>query len=274
MKVNIDEMQKEMHYGWTSSKGNQNKWRIDGIWYKEDGLGYEALAEVLVSKLLGKTNTGAYVEYEYEPIEIDGRTVHGCKSRDFMFPEDDKIISVERLFQTYRGESAAKAILEYTETEDRIKYVTETVEKITGADFFRGYLKKTLTIDALFLNEDRHFHNLAVILRNDGTYRECPVFDNGAALFSDTRGDYPLNHSLEQCFDTIQAKPFSTDFDLQLDACDMLGGEYRFQAWFTMEDVEKILQEFQGVYEDRILIRVQETIRMQMRKYAYLFFTL
>lgn len=30
MKVNIDEMQKEMHYGWTSSKGNQNKWRIDG----------------------------------------------------------------------------------------------------------------------------------------------------------------------------------------------------------------------------------------------------
>lgn len=41
-----------------------------------------------------------------------------------------------------------------------------------------------------------------------------------------------------------------------------------------MEDVEKILQEFQGVYEDRILIRVQESIRMQMRKYAYLFFAL
>lgn len=30
----------------TSSKGNQNKWYASGKWYKEDGLGYEALSEV------------------------------------------------------------------------------------------------------------------------------------------------------------------------------------------------------------------------------------
>ena len=36
----------------TSSKGNQNKWCKNGKWYKVDGLGYEALSEVVVSHLL------------------------------------------------------------------------------------------------------------------------------------------------------------------------------------------------------------------------------
>lgn len=48
----------------TSSKGNQNKWHRNGIWYKADGLGYEALAEILVSGLLQKTNIGYFVKYE------------------------------------------------------------------------------------------------------------------------------------------------------------------------------------------------------------------
>ncbi len=42
--------QKEGCREWTSSKGNQSKWFSDGNWYKADGLGYEALSEVLVSR--------------------------------------------------------------------------------------------------------------------------------------------------------------------------------------------------------------------------------
>lgn len=70
--------------------------------------------------------------------------------------------------------------------------------------------------------EDRHFHNLAIIQQKDGSYRKCPVFDNGAALFSDIRGDYPLDMDLAQCFEQIKAKPFSRSFDEQLDACEAL----------------------------------------------------
>lgn len=40
----------------TSSKGNQNKWCKNGKWYKVDGLGYEALSEVVVSHLLRNQN--------------------------------------------------------------------------------------------------------------------------------------------------------------------------------------------------------------------------
>ena len=255
----------------TSSKGNQNKWHRNGIWYKADGLGYEALAEILVSGLLQKTNIGYFVKYEYARIERDGMVFHGCRSADFMRPDDDKLVSVERLFQTFEGESAAKAILKYEETEDRIRYVVEKVEQFTGIRQFGDCLRKILTIDALFMNEDRHFHNLAVIRRQDGTYRECPVFDQGAALFSDVKGDYPLDLNLEACYKKIQAKPFAADFDRQLDACEALYRNIRVRMWFTMKDVEQILQNFQEIYKEQVLERVREVMRMQMRKYEYLF---
>ena len=40
-----------------TSKGDQPKWRRGNLWYKADHMGYEALAEVVVSRLLEKTNT-------------------------------------------------------------------------------------------------------------------------------------------------------------------------------------------------------------------------
>lgn len=255
----------------TSSKGNQNKWYADGKWYKEDGLGYEALAEVVVSRLLEKTNVRRSVTYRYEALQKDGAVVCGCVSDNFMEPEDDKVISVERVFQAFEGKSAAKAILAWEDTRERISYVVRTVERATGLSEFGHYLREILSIDALFFNEDRHFHNLAVIRRKDGTYRECPVFDNGAALFSDVFGDYPLHMTEEQCRNKIKAKPFSRDFDEQLDACEMLFPSFPFRAWFTMEDVTDILAEFRGTYDGRILQRVEQTMRMQIRKYQYMF---
>ena len=38
-----------------SSKGNQLKWENEGIWYKADYIGYEGLADYLISHLLKKS---------------------------------------------------------------------------------------------------------------------------------------------------------------------------------------------------------------------------
>lgn len=272
MAINIDRLQKiEGTAIRTSSKGNQNKWFDKGIWYKEDSLGYEALAEIVVSRLLKKTNAGPFVCYKYENLVRNEKIFHGCSSENFLQPEDDKIVSIERLFQSFRGISAAKFIVQFENTEDRIRYIVENTEQITGLAHFGNYLRKILTIDTLFLNEDRHLHNIAVIQRKDGTYRECPVFDHGAALFSDNRGNYPLEIPLDECFHKIQAKPFSRDFDEQLDACELLYGGFTFQASFTVKDLDDILAEFHGIYQEEILNRVRETMRRQIRKYSYLF---
>lgn len=68
----------------------------------------------------------------------------------------------------------------------------------------------------------------------------------------------------------IEAKPFSREFDEQLDACEMLYGGFSFQANFTSRDVEEVLVEFKGIYEEKILERIYEVMRLQLRKYAYL----
>ena len=39
-----------------TSKGDQPKWQCDGNWFKADYMGYEGLAEVVVSELLEFSN--------------------------------------------------------------------------------------------------------------------------------------------------------------------------------------------------------------------------
>ena len=255
----------------TSSKGNQNKWCKNGKWYKVDGLGYEALSEVVVSHLLKKSTISSFVLYEYEQVKIDEKSYHACVSKDFMSADDDKVISIERLFQAKFGQSAAKEIIKYSDLVDQMKYVNEVVQSITGLTDFGSYLKEIITADALFLNEDRHFHNIAVIQKKDGTYRKCPIFDNGAALLADVVGDYPYSLSIDQCIEKICAKPFAQDFDEQLDACESAFPEQIVSFHFSKKDIENEINQFEGIYENEALMRTKELLYRQMRKYAYLF---
>ncbi len=49
-----------------TSKGNQLKWKCDGYWYKADHMGYEGLAETIVSAMLEKSTIKyPFVVYEY-----------------------------------------------------------------------------------------------------------------------------------------------------------------------------------------------------------------
>ena len=68
-----------------TSKGDQRKWKVDGIWYKADYMGYEGLAEALVSSLLEKSSLAyPFVSYQLVQIEYKGQVIRGCASRDFL----------------------------------------------------------------------------------------------------------------------------------------------------------------------------------------------
>lgn len=67
-----------------SSKGNQLKWVKDNVWYKADYLGYEALAEYVISALLEKTNVSDFVKYDLGSIDYSGRIYKGCYSRSML----------------------------------------------------------------------------------------------------------------------------------------------------------------------------------------------
>ena len=148
-------------------------------------------------------------------------------------------------------------------------FLTEQVERMTGLKDFGKYLNKLFTIDALFLNEDRHTHNIAVLMNSDGKFGYCPIFDNGAGMLSDIQMDYPLGENLYEQIHLVRAKTICQDFDEQLDISEKLyGGNLKFH--FTKQDVEKLLEQV-NIYSEDIKIRVENILFEQMRRYQYLF---
>lgn len=253
-----------------SSKGNQLKWYSGDKWYKADYTGYEGLAEYMVSHLLqfSTMDQEAFIVYDTVQIRYDENIFLGCESDHFL-PAHWQLITLERLFFQHYGESLYQSLFRIREVENRAVFLTQQVEHLTGLREFGRYLSILLTIDAFFLNEDRHTHNIAVLRDELGKYHYCPAFDHGASLMADTKMDYPLKMSLEKLYDKPKAKTFCQDFDKQLDAVEKLYGQH-LKFRFTNADVERLL-EAEPEYSPETKNRVLELLRLQRRKYQYLF---
>lgn len=79
--INLDKYS-PFHKTGHTSKGDQRKWEIDGIWYKADYMGYESLAEVLVSRLLKKSSLKyAFVTYDLTKIEYNNSSINRASAR-------------------------------------------------------------------------------------------------------------------------------------------------------------------------------------------------
>ena len=161
------------------------------------------------------------------------------------------------------------SIFQFGEVEDRAQFLVDQVIQMTGLKDFGKYLCTLLTIDALFLNEDRHMHNIGVLLDPLGIYHYCPVFDNGCSLLSDTTTDYPLEEDIIDLIPQVQAKTLSTDFLEQLDAVEKLYGQ-KLHFDFNGQIIETLLRE-EKFYSTDIKIRVRDIILQQRRSYQYLF---
>ena len=253
-----------------SSKGNQLKWENNGIWYKADYTGYEGLAEYVVSNLLKKStlNENEFVCYDLEQIKYGTVIYNGARSKNFLH-EDWQIITLERLFDNFFGESLYKNLYKISNHKERLKFLVQQVERITGLQNFGIYMNKLLTIDALFLNEDRHTHNIVVLMNGKGEYDFCPIFDNGAGLLSDTTMDYPLSEDIYTLIGNAKAKTICDDFDEQLDISEALYKE-NLKFCFTKKDVTELLANAEE-YPEEIRNRIEKIIFEQMRKYTYLF---
>ena len=253
-----------------SSKGNQLKWEKNGVWYKADYTGYEGLSEYVISHLLEKSSLKAdeYVVYEQEEIRYGSVKYMGASSKNFL-KAGEQLITLERLFLNIYGVGLNKMIYSTNDHTERLKLIVSKVQDITGLSGFGIYMSKLMTIDAFFLNEDRHTHNIAVILRNDGKYDFCPIFDQGAGLLSDITMDYPLSGDVFDLMLKVKPKTFCQDFDEQLDIAEKLYGK-ELQFGFTKKDVDDILDSSIG-YETAVVERVREIIYQQMHKYSYLF---
>ena len=264
-----------------SSKGNQLKWKKDDSWYKADFTGYEGLSEYVVSQLLKKSSLmdEEYVVYDLEQIKYKTQVFNGVKSNHFL-EEGFQIITLERLFKNQFGVSLTKTLSEIHDYKERLLFLVEKTERITGIKNFGEYICKLMTVDALFLNEDRHMHNIAVLMDGEGKFKLCPIFDNGAALLSDTTVDYPIKYSTDEMNNSddldlyklmkmVSPKTICNDFDMQLDAAENLYlSQLRFS--FDEKDINQIVDNA-IIYSKEIRDRVKEILYLQRRKYEYLF---
>ena len=257
-----------------SSKGNQLKWRADDYWYKSDFAGYEGLSEVIVSKMLHNSTLkeDEYVCYEPEQIKYKTTVFNGCKAKNFLKTKGQQLITLERLYSNFYGESLYRTLFHIHDEKERFSFLVNQVERITGIKQFAVYLNKIVTIDALTLNEDRHMHNIAVVMNADGEYDLCPIFDQGAGLLSDTTLDYPIGADVYKLIDSVKAKTFSSSFDEQLEISEAFAGN-SIKFTFTKSDVRQWLanDQLRKMYSEKILERVEKVVVDRMRKYQYLF---
>lgn len=252
-----------------SSKGNQLKFKRDNTWYKADYLGYEGLAEYTIAKLLAYSNLSGeeYADYNLDEITYNGQVYNACRSRDFT--EGWQLITLERLFKLQYGKGLNSIIYSISDHEKRLETLVEEVQRATGIQDFGKYMCKVLAIDALFLNEDRHTHNIAVMMDGNDNYKLAPIFDNGAGLLSDTAMEYPLNQDIFTLIDKVKAKTFCDDFTEQLDIAERLYGR-TMQFCFGRSEVTEIVMKADN-YSDDVKERVIDVVMQMSRKYKYLF---
>lgn len=253
-----------------SSKGNQYKFRDGSYWYKKDSLGYEALAETVVSFILNHSNVSGFVEYSPCKKEFKGALCNFSRSKNFLM-DGQKLVTLQRFFELEYGIELNKKILDYQEVTDRIRYVVDYVESKACLAGFGQYLTLLLEIDAITLDDDRHFHNIALIYDGE-KYSLPPLFDFGAAFLSDMSVDYPRTDSdihLDRLIEKSEAKPFCRNYNDQVDAAEELYGT-QLKISCTANAVCEEAQRYSAYYDSGILTRIQHLVRVQWRKYSYL----
>ena len=257
----------------TSSKGNQEKWFDEDTnqWYKLDQFGYEALSETLISILLEKSNIEndtpfTFVRYEPVRIIVHNRERTGCVSNNFL-KEGQSVITINHLLSRIIGYPLKEKLLSLTSDKKRIAYLAEATKDCTGLDYFGEYLTLLLEIDSLFLNDDRHLNNIAVIKSGD-KYDYCPIFDNGAGLLSDTRLS-PMDIEPKALIASLKSRPFNMSFTRQMNTARSLYGNRLSMPKFKREDIMEYLRPILEFYPKRdksiIADRVVECILARQR---------
>lgn len=207
IELTIDERFRRVSDG--SSVGTQNKYFFENYWYKTNSNGYEHYAEYLVTLLLEHSTIKNYAKYEI--CKVNGK--NACRSQSFT-KGNENFVSLERLYSIYRGGSLQNKIYEFSDVQDRKKYVVDFIKDIADLDI-STYVDIQLQLDCLTLNVDRHLHNIG-LLQGPDCFREAPIFDNGASLFSNFTV-FPPYLDMDECLENAVARPFSGSFTQQVD---------------------------------------------------------
>lgn len=253
------------------SNGVQQKFydEQENCWYKEDCLGTEGLSE-FVTTLLLKNSDMPHAVYTVCEFTLGRKKTLGCRSENFL-GVGEALVSTYSLFKMYRNIDIAEE-LAGKDVEDKVRYFVDEIISITGIQNFGKYLTNILQLDAFTKNDDRHFRNICVIRRSDNSFKLAPIFDNGGAFLSDkySYGNFSEDEDISIKMQSVEAKPFSSDFDEQLQACEALYGSSTLKlSRVTLQDLKCV----ESFYGEKELRGVYAILRESERKYSYIMST-
>ena len=158
------------------------------------------------------------------------------------------------------GYSLKEKLLKLSSDKKRIEYLANTTAEITGLSDFPKYLTLIFEVDSLFLNDDRHLNNIAVIEKG-GKYSYCPIFDNGAGLLSNVDPKGLIREAV--------ARPMGTTFTRQMNTARTLFGQVleikKFDRAGISEKVKPLLDYYSKRDGELILDRVEECILIRQK---------
>ncbi len=256
----------------TSSKGNQEKWLEDNLWYKLDSTAFESLAETVASNLLRQSNITSQlgyqvVSYDITQVERKGQQKLGCVSPNFLKP-GQSIITADHLLRRTIGLDYQSVLFHKTTTLAQIMTAfVDAMVDATGLQDFGKYLTLLFECDALICNVDRHLNNIAVLISPQG-YEYCPIFDNGASFLLNPL-DYPLDVDTKSLAKSVRAKPFNYTFGATVRTARSLYGK-QLEWHMTAKDVADVvasnLQHYPQMYHPYLLDRILDVVALG-RKY-------
>lgn len=162
----------------SSYLGAQSKWVSDGIWYKRDLRGGEAVAETLVSlfleSCLNDTDFRAG-NYGYVPYRVSPNDKRVYLSPNFL--ESGKtFVSLYEAMKLLKPKWS-----KHTDFEGKLEYIDSVYRGVLGYSC-KNWLLMVLTLDVMFRNTDRHLSTLGFVSDRWGGLQVAPIFDNGMAL--------------------------------------------------------------------------------------------
>lgn len=192
-------------------------------WYENNSVIAECVA-FEIGKCLGLN------VLEQELVKIND--IICCKSKNFL--NDDEIL-------------ATFAKLKINSYEQMVKNFPEHIE----------YFNSILIFDFIINNIDRHLNNIGLIMCEDGSFREPPIFDNGSSLYYNLTIDQ-LNYFINNAYGYKKfdsAKPFRTSHYKQIKLVENSGILPKINLDFN---VDAILKKY---YSGKRFLALQKLIK-------------
>lgn len=213
--------------------------------------GHECVNEIIASRLMEKLGI-AHLEYRLVRalVSIDGKDYETWlnRSRNFRKPGERKQ-ALDTFFDLRKqpGESPLELCERYG---------------------WREQIERTMLIDYLIANRDRHGANIEVLQSRDGSLRLAPVFDNGLSLVFSCYEDEERARSFDALRD-VNANNYLGTRSLEENLRRFVSKDLRITA-LEQGDIEEILSGLDAVLPLSHREKIAEMIEKRWKAYEVL----